>query len=96
MYLVLITVNTITGGNTTKTVMQDTRLEENMSKEHYTYTQRFILGHQVKVRAHCVAAGLGTALQAERLQVRFPRVSKEFFIDIILPTALWPWGQLNR
>ena len=39
------------------------------------------------------AVGRGTALQAGRSRVRFPIVSSEFFIDIILPAALWPWGQ---
>jgi hypothetical protein len=29
-----------------------------------------------------------------RSQVRFPMVSLDFFIDIILPVALWPWGRL--
>jgi hypothetical protein len=37
----------------------------------------------------------GTALQAGRSRVRFPIVSLEFFIDIILPAALWPCGQLS-
>jgi len=32
-----------------------------------------------------------TALQAEMLQHWFPMVWLEFFIDIILPAALWPW-----
>ena len=34
------------------------------------------------------AVGWGTALQAGRSCVRFPMVSLEFFIDVILPAAL--------
>jgi len=36
------------------------------------------------------AVGRGTAIQAGRSRVRFPMVSLEFFVDIILPAALWP------
>ena len=36
-----------------------------------------------------------TALQVIRSQVPFPMVSLQFFIDIILPAALWPWGRLS-
>jgi len=39
------------------------------------------------------AVGWGTVLQAGRSRVRFPTVSLDFFIDIILPAALWLWGQ---
>jgi len=34
-------------------------------------------------------------LQIERSLVRFQMVSLEFFIDGILPIALWPWGRLS-
>jgi hypothetical protein len=41
------------------------------------------------------AVGWGTALQVGRSWVRFPMVSMEFFIYIISPAALWPWGWLS-
>jgi hypothetical protein len=44
------------------------------------------------VHAHYVC---GTALQIGRSLVRFQMVSLEFFIHIILPIALWPWGRLS-
>jgi len=37
--------------------------------------------------AHGGTVGWGTALQVRR--------SREFFIDIILPAALWPWVWLS-
>jgi hypothetical protein len=41
------------------------------------------------------AVGWGTALQTGRSRVRFPMVSLEFFVDVILSAALWPWGWLS-
>ena len=33
------------------------------------------------------------AIQSENSRTRFPMVSLEYFIGIILPAALWPWGR---
>jgi hypothetical protein len=37
----------------------------------------------------------GTALQTGSSRDRFSMLSLEFFIDIIRPAALWPWGSLS-
>jgi hypothetical protein len=42
-----------------------------------------------------VTVGWGTGVPARSSQVRSPIVSLEFFIDITLPAALWPWGRLT-
>jgi hypothetical protein len=41
---------------------------------------------------HGGEVGWGTALQYGKSRVRFPMVSMKFFIDIILPAALWRRG----
>jgi len=45
--------------------------------------------------ARRIAVGWGTAVQSGRSRVRFSMVSLEFFIAVILPAALCPWGRLS-
>jgi len=42
-----------------------------------------------------VVARRSTAVQAGSSRVRIPMMSLEFFVDIILRGALWPWGRLS-
>jgi hypothetical protein len=57
----------------------------------------FYLFVHLGTRGHSAggAAAWGTVLQAGRTRDRFPMVSFEFFIDIILPAALLPRGWLS-
>ena len=57
-----------------------------------TYCLYYVTLHNVNGGARDGAVDGGTALQVGRSRVPFPMVSLEFFIDIILPAALWPWG----
>ena len=67
--------------------------------EEYSYASTHLLGHTGPVTGslyrfynNLVCA----VLQIGRSLVRSQMVSLEFFIDIILSLALWPWGQLTQ
>jgi len=55
------------------------------------YTDNFFFNDPIQVYT-TLYGGHTVTLQAGRSRVRFRMVSLEFFIDIILPAALWPWG----
>ena len=68
------------------------------TRQQDIYTVYHIIGwfiHKSVSGVRGGAFGWGTALQAGRSQFQFPVVLLEFFIDIILPAALWPWGWLS-
>jgi hypothetical protein len=63
---------------------------------HTAHKNRVLLAYIYQASgARGSAVGWGIALQTGRSGVWFSMVSLEFFIYIILPAALWPWGWLN-
>ena len=57
--------------------------------QHLVFVRPLLLPAAIAARGG--AAGWGTALPTGRSRVRFPIVSLQFFIAIILPAALWSW-----
>ena len=68
-------------------------VNDNFKRGNLGLTCKFQHVPQRKKGARRSAVGWGTALQVGRSRFPFPMVSLEFFIDIILPAAPWPWGR---
>jgi hypothetical protein len=65
------------------------------SETYFTPTEHIYVFHVILTGVRGGAVGWGAVLQAERSRVWFPILSLEFFIGIILPAALLPWGWLS-
>jgi hypothetical protein len=48
--------------------------------------------HEPIIKNYCQSSWLRHCATSRKVAGRFPMVSLEFFIHIILPAALWPWG----
>jgi hypothetical protein len=59
-------------------------------KSLFSYQRSILYVQRHRRRAPGSVVGWGTILQVGRSQVRFPRRSLDFSIDLILPTVLWP------
>jgi len=68
------------------------RVERNTKKENNSNFGVI----ELKQNTNCLWNSMWkSALQAGRSRVRFPLASLQFFIDIFLPAAQWPWGWLS-
>ena len=82
----------------TTTWYRSSRDSKNQSRVSPLSAIRFSVFKLIRGKIYELPAILGiknTAPQAGRPRVRFSMVSLEFFINIILPTVLWPWGWLS-